>query len=235
MNTPRQIACALKICLGVFLVFPIQLFGQPSAHSLTLFGTTISESRIYLSPQAFDQSERNRVYDFGGLTTVSFAYRHQLSSSSLLQFRAEYLNNQEQILDQIGTPLRHGYEAAALEASALFQLPLGGDAFRLCMGGGGGFYLATRMYSVAGVDAGIVRSIPAVDIHVLISAEYFFSDSFSLKADVLFRDPVINTENAFPVSSVTANGFDYPLKTEPFRSTVNLNGNVYMLGLGWYF
>ncbi len=235
MHTPRQHAWFTCLCLGVFVFIPSPLSAQHLPHSLILFGTVVADSRIYVAPLSPDFSERNQTFSFGSSATASAAYRYQLSSTTLLQFRGEYLHLLELSHDALGTPGEQGFDAYSIETSVMFQLPVGGRSFRMCIGGGGGVYAAVRKYSIAGIEAEPQRIIPAVDIHVLLSAEYFFLNNFSLRGDVLFRDPQISAENAFPVESVTANGFTYPLKKEPFRSTVNLNGNVYLLGICWYF
>jgi hypothetical protein len=235
MSTPAQHARFACLCLGVFLFLPLLSCAQPAPHSLILFGTVVADSRVFLTPHSPALSDRNRTFDFGSTATASLAYRYQLSTTTLLQFRGEYIDLLDQSLDAVGTPFGQGFESLSLETSVMFQLPIGGHSFRMCIGGGGGVYAAARSYSVAGIDAETMRIIPAVDIHVLLSVEYFFVDSFSLRADVLFRDPQISAENAFPVDAVTANDITYPLKNEPFRSTINLNGNVYLLGFCWYF
>jgi hypothetical protein len=235
MNTPGQFAAFVTLCLGVSLFLPLSAVTQPSPHGISLFATGISASRIYLTPQAPNQADRNRTYDFGASAAASIAYRYQLTPSTLFQFRVEYLHVQDETKDAIGTSFLQGHANWSMESSAMFQLPLGGSSFRMCIGGGAGVYLATRQYSVAGVKADAVRVIPAIDIHVLLTAEYFLRHNVSLRADVLFRDPQISAENVFPYPSVVSNGIEYPLNTAPFRSTVNVNGNVYLLGVAWYF
>lgn len=235
MRTPRLIESIAFLCLGVSLFFPRAILSQPTSRSVSVYGTVISGSRIYLHPQSSDADLRNATFDFSASTTVSLAYRLQLSSSTLLQCRGEYFSVTDNQIDAVGTPTRHGFDAFALETSLLFQLPFGGKILRMCIGGGGGVYAAVREYSVATVEAESQRLIPTLDIHILLSVEWFFYRNLSLQGEVLFRDPQISVENAFSRDRVLNNGIEYPLQQTPFRATVNLNGNVYLLGLCLYF
>jgi hypothetical protein len=235
MRTPGLIESIAFLCLGVFLFYPQLSVSQPAPHSVTVYGTVIAGSRIYLFPQSSDATLRNSTLDFSSSSTVSLAYRFQLSSSTLLQCRGEYFSVTDDRLDAVGTLTRHGFDSFALETSLLFQLPFGGEIVRMCIGGGGGVYAAFRDYAVASVEAESQRLIPALDIHILLSVEWFFYRNLSLQGEVLFRDPQISAENAFAQDRVVSNGIEYPLQKSPFRSTVNLNGNVYLLGLSLYF
>ncbi|MCZ7557434.1 MAG: hypothetical protein M5R41_13625 [Bacteroidia bacterium] len=235
MRTPRLIESIAFLCLGVSLFFPRVSLSQPTSRSISLYGTVIEGSRIYLYPQSSDATIRNSTFDFSAASSVSLAYRLQLSSSTLLQCRGEYFSVSDHQTDAVGTPTRHGFDSFALETSLLFQLPFGGEIIRMCIGGGGGVYAAVREYSIATVQAESQRLIPTLDIHILLSLEWFLYRNLSLQGEVLFRDPQISVENAFPQDRVLNNGIEYPLQQVPFRSAVNLNGNVYLLGLCLYF
>jgi hypothetical protein len=116
----------------------------------------------------------------------------------------------------------------------LFSLPFSTERFDMFVGGGVGLYTGRRIYLVADAEAEHVSSTPAVGIHVVVGAEYLVAGGVGVRFEVLFRDPQMGVENRFPQSSVTSRGVTYPLQTAPFRSNINLNGNVYSLGICFY-
>ncbi len=235
MRTPRWLKLLGWHFRGVLFLLPATLMAQQLTSSLTLSINSLSSARIYIAPQSPDPVERVTTDDLGSALSASLAWRYEFAPALLAHARVEYIGADEERLDRVGTALLTGYRAGALEAGVLFALPFGGSSFRMLVGGGGGLYTAHRRLATAGVTAESTATIPVFDIHVLISAEYFPLRSLAVRADLLFRDPQIPTENAYAQSSVRSNGITYPLKTEPFRSTVNLNGNVYSLGLAWYY
>lgn len=237
MISPRlkQTFRALLRGLFFFMLFPAVAWAQPSAHSAFVSLGYLDASQIFLSPQSSDPVTRNETADIGGSFSYGGGYRFEVIPSVLLQLHGEFVSAEHRATDQVGTVLSNAYDVWLIEASAAFSLPFSGKTFNMYVGGGGGFYFGTRAYSVAGVQSETVSRAPAFGMHILLGAEYLLTEHLGLRADIVFRDPQISVENRFRQPSVRSKGVDYPLDEEPFESYINLNGNVYALGLSWHF
>jgi hypothetical protein len=226
-------AALLRGCL--FCILSISALAQRGPHSSSLSVSLNEDTRIFLNPQSPDPVERQRTEQLGTAVGVSGSWRYRVYPSISVDLRGEYIVHESRIIDQIGTPFTHGLSVFLLETSALFSLPFSSERFDLYVGGGLGLYSGRRLYSVANVDATHVSASPAIGIQVIVGAEYLLVGDLGIRFELLFRDPQMGVENRFHESSVTSRGVTYPLHTEPFRSNINLNGNVYSLGLFYSF
>jgi hypothetical protein len=158
-----------------------------------------------------------------------------LLSSVLVEGSLEYTGAETRWTDHYGTGLSDGYRAYMFELSGLFELPFSGRVIRAYIGGGGGLYAGERTVRIASAVAGTTDSWPVFGIHVLFGAEWQVLPWLSLRGDARFRDPQISVENRFSQSSISANGVVYPLPTEAFPGDININGNVYSVGVVYRF
>jgi hypothetical protein len=223
-----------------FLLFPLfcccpELFAQANTQAFSVSVGFIENSQIFTSPQSPDPVERQQSTNLGGTLSYGCSYRVRLHSQVHLQLHGEYVRARSAARDRVGTLSENGYDIGLMELSGMFTLPFSTERFEMYVGGGAGGYYARRSFIVASVSAETVSSVPAFGIHILIGAEYMLTKNLGLRADVVFRDPQMSVENRFSQSSVQANGLIYALETEPFLSHVNLNGNMYALGLSWHF
>jgi hypothetical protein len=209
-------------------------FSQRTDNSVTIYAGFNDGGQIFISPQSPDPVQRQQTYSIGGAYCISAAWRYRLFSTVSLELRGEYVSHEEVDIDPIGTPFKHGFRVALLHSSALFSLPFSGERFEMYVGGGVGLFGGQRIYSVAGIEAERISTVPAFGIHVLVGAEYLITAGFGIRFETLFRDPQMSAENRFDQNSVVSQGVTYRLQTNVFRSNINLNGNVYSVGLSWY-
>ncbi|MCB2203596.1 hypothetical protein KQI65_02515 [bacterium] len=228
-----------------FILIPLLVSGVATAqegtdaqhrlHSLSFFGGIVEDSQIFLSPQSPDPVERQANTDIGSTFGYGLSYRYRLFSTVALQLHGEYVHARSSYRDQVGTKIENGYDVWIAEVSGMFMLPFSSRRFEMFVGAGAGMYVGRRVYVIADVSSETASSLPAFGIHVLVGAEYLLTDHLGLRADIVFRDPQMSVENRFPLSTVQSNGVAYPLETSPFLSHVNLNGNVYAIGISWHF
>ncbi len=239
MNIPRWSHTLSVLRRGIFIFLLLlpsaMLHTQSHRHALSVSVGLIEDSRIFVSPQSPDPVERQTTTNLGSTTSYGGSYRYLLFPSVTLQLHGEYVHERSESTDLAGTRIQNGFDIWLAEASGIFSLPFSSDRFIMYVGGGAGFYIGRRSYAVADAAAETVSSVPAFGIHILVGAEYMVLPRVGIRADVVFRDPQISVENRFRQSSVRANGVEYPLSTDPFLSHVNLNGNVYSLGVSWHF
>ncbi|MFZ1729629.1 MAG: hypothetical protein WBQ23_08295 [Bacteroidota bacterium] len=223
----------LRGCL--FFLLTAAAFSQRTDNSIAVYGGFSDNGQIFLYPQSPDSELRQQTQSLGGAYGAAAVWRYRLFPTVAIELRGEYVSSEEEESDPVGTKYVHGLRVALFQSSALFSLPFSGESFEMYVGGGVGVYSGQRVYSIAGIDAGHVSTTPAIGIHVLIGAEYLIAAGIGIRFETLFRDPQIAVENRFPQSSVVSNGVTYSLQTDAFRSNINMNGNVYSLGLSLYF
>ena len=211
------------------------LFAQEATQAISASVGFIENSQIFTSPQSPDPVDRQQSTNLGGTLAYGISYRVRLLPQVDVQLHGEYVRTRSETRDRVGTLIENGYDVGLMEVSGMFLLPFSTERFEMYVGGGAGGYYARRSYSVASVSSETASSMPAFGIHVLLGAEYLLTSRIGIRADVVFRDPQMSVENRFSQSSVQANGLVYTLETDPFLSHVNLNGNVYALGLSWHF
>jgi hypothetical protein len=219
----------MLICLGMVCGASL------SAQEISLHANYMSGSRIFIAPRSILAAERNGTNDFSASFSTSAAMRVAVSSTTALELALEYAPMESRFTDNHGTSFRDGYDVVAIEVAGLFTLPVSSRSIQMYVGGGTGFYAGTRSLAVAGVSARSIMQAPSFGILTLIGVRYAFHPSLAASFEWRFRNPQLAAENVYDQSSVTSNGVTYPLPTDPFFSRVNLNGNVFRLGLGWSF
>jgi hypothetical protein len=222
----------LRGCL--FFMLSLTALGQRTDHSIGVYGSFNDDARIFLFPQSPDPVLRQQTKGLGGSFGLAASWRYRVLPTVAAEFRGEFITREE-AEEYGGTSVSHGFTVMLFEVSALFSLPFSGDRFDMYVGGGLGAYSGKRIYAIADAEAEHVSASPALGIHVLLGAEYLLMDRVGVRFILLFRDPQIGVENRFTRPSVTAANVTHPLQTDVFRSNINLNGNVYCLGLAYYF
>ena len=236
MNIPARLMKQSQFFLSLAFLF-LALASQETCaqHSLALHTNYTSSSRIFPTPFSSNPIFQSTSYEIGSALSFSAQYRYAIAENFRLGFSFEYLPNEFSERDANGTEYIDGYKLFLSELSGYFTLPVGSTAFQLYVGGGVGMYMGAREYTIASVEAISNATPPAFGIHVLSGFEYYPVRSLSLRAEFLFRDPQIVTENQFSTESIVSNGVEYRVGSKPFKSKVNINGNVYSLGVAFHF
>ena len=210
-------------------------FAGEKPNSFSFHVNYVSASRVFPTPFSQDPILHNDSYELGSSVSYTGDYRIHLSEYIHAGVSIEYAPNTLKSTDNYNTLYVDGYRLYILELSGYFTLPIGSKSFQLYVGGGIGTYFGSREYSIAGVNADPIHPAPAFGIHISSGMEYYILPEISLRAEFIFRDPQVTFENQFPVASVMSNGYQYQLGTQPFKSKVNVNGNVYAIGFAFHF
>jgi len=225
------------VAVLAFFLFPAQTTGQNGKPN-TSAGIELrysTASRILLSPLSADPLKQIAETDLGGFASVAVRYRQPVYESVQLHAAFEYMRNTAESSDHYGTVARDGFTLYGVEVLGLFRLPFSGPAVALNAGGGAGIVFGRREYSIGGADAASTSSGIAFGIHVIVGMDVFLTESLSLSGELHFRDPQVAVENTFSRPSVVSNGITYFLPTEPLKTKINLNGNMYSIGAAWHF
>ena len=236
MHRPR-ITLTRWLFRGLLVIsVPLTVVAQNvESNAFSVSCSYVAESQIFTSPASPDPAQRTLTTEIDASSSYSFQYRRELLHSLFLETSLEYTSGEASWHDQFGTELSDGYDAYIVELSGLFALPFSGRIMRVYVGGGGGLYFGTRSLSLASAKAESIGGSPSFGIHVLFGMEWWVLSDLSLRGDIRFRDPQISVENQFNQSSVESNGVEYPLPVRPFPGDININGNVYSIGLMYYF
>lgn len=226
----RMIPCTLVV-LGL-LCFTSALRSQNPRHGFFGGGQVTAGSVLYLYPQSSDPSLRSITKDIGSAWGIVLGYDAHVTEVLRLRCSMDYQKAAQTGRDDFGTEVSDGFRLFAAEIVGGFSLPFNLERFCMLVGGGGGMYLASRDYSVAGLSSESLSSSPGWGLVIFLSAEYRITDGITLGAEMRFRDPVVNAENRFSQSSISSHGVLYPLSTTPFPSRINLNGNLYRITIG---
>ena len=204
---------------------------QDSSHSVVARFNLSSEARIYINPLSPDPVERDLSNNFGSFYSFAFAYTFDFTNQTHIQIGIEFIPEQTLQDRSSGVLTTDGFEVQCAELAGLFSLPFGSNIFQLYVGGGLGVYHGVRKYSVAGIPSTSVQSLAAAGIITLVGAQFKLTSHLGLQAEMRFRDPQMTVKNAFDRESVLIDGNEYHLGTQPFTSKINLNGNVYSIGV----
>ncbi len=196
---------------------------------------THASSRIFTAPLSPDPAERALTTDFDASYGASLLYRRTVFSTIFVEANFEYSQSETSWENSLGAPYSDGYRVLLLEGTAAFYLPIQSKSFSAYVGGGIGFYTGDRVFTLAGASTRKIGSSIAFGIHVLVGVKYLLTPRLGIRADMRFRDPRIPVETVFNQDSVTWNDVVYPLPSEPTEAYINLDGNVYAVGLSWHF
>lgn len=128
-------------------------------------------------------------------------------------------------------PVQEGFVTYPVELSGYFVIPFSSEDIRMYLGGGVGWYVGERLYSVAQVNAATLNSPSGFGIHVLTGADVRLLPRLAIRGELKFRDPQFDSVNQFAASSATYGGVRILLDQSRTKTRINLNGITYGLGL----
>ena len=234
-------------CLGIVVLcaaLATQAFAQAEGEhptSVSVFGTFTTSSKLFRNPDAADELLRDEFLPIDGIVSAGIDVRRMIEPLRLeFGLSVEYLARQDaSTLVPPGSskpvPVADGYRVVPVELSAWFPIPIGNESFRVMMGGGGGMYIGTRRYEVAGAEAATVDRTIGYGIHIASSLEISITPLVLVRTDVKFRDIQFQTVNAFTSGSTLFEGRAVTLDTTPFSSRVNIDGMTLDVGLAFRF
>lgn len=219
--------------LGLFLV-PVMwtnlLVAGDRPFSVELRGSYTTTSEILFNRDVGNGIELDNIFGFGLDVRRNVAYNLEVGVS------VEYISTSDLLRDRTGLvfPLQlddgyrfipqldDGYQFIPLELSAYFLIPFSGDRVKVYMGGGLGLYIGQWKFKEAGVMTETLEKETGFGIHVVSGLDYFLTPNFSLRGELKFRDPQVESTSKLP---------DHP----PFQSRINIDGITFNLGAVFHF
>lgn len=240
MRTSRIIATSssgslLRGCTTLCLLTFGAAVAPAGDFSLVLKGSFTTSAEIFPNAASTDPVARAQSYAierfFGGGAEV----RYRLSSLHLaVGLGVDYVHAISQrtiaATNQRIIPLDDGMEAAAVECTGYFLIPVAGPSVGITMGGGVGAYWGRRIYRVGDVSAAAVERSPGFGIHVLGGVSVQMTPWFEILGELKFRDLQFESTNQFSTGRITVRDAVITVGTAPFTARVHTYGIMFQLG-----
>lgn len=228
----RYKSAIISLCLVINLKPAIS---QKFAHSISIFGSFTTTSKLFHHPDDKIESYRNQYLPLNNIFGIGIDYRYNFSPANI-QFGLgiEYLKKIEQLTyilyQNKQVTIKDGFITIPFELSGYFRIPIGGENFKPFMGGGVGFYWGQRIYELANVQTQTIHNKFGFGIHIIGGVEYLLISNISLRAEVKFRDVQFGATNKFLQTTTTYDNMIISLPDGPFESYLHIDGMILTFG-----
>ncbi len=213
--------------------------GDDRLLSVKAFGGYTTAARLLDRPDAADPFERNSSRSFDGMFSGGVEVGMPLFDDELLLFvTAEYGESIRRSEEAYAFPdqmrlvsSEEGIRFIPVELGAHVRIPMGSEVVRLSMGGGIGFYHASRILRIEGQPSHTVNTPTDVNIFVDITFGYRLASALYVEAGVRFRDPETVSDNRFDPGTISRDGVTASLPTRTLPSHIIVDGMRIMIGL----
>jgi len=229
------------VVAGLFiLLLSCELRAQDGIASVVVWGSWTTDGQIFPEAGAAGPLSRSQSYPISDVPGFGAEIRYRFPASSIViglgAGVVESREHRSQLLSSgRALPVEDGFRAIPVELSGYFVLPFSGQDLRVYMGGGGGVYFGERRPAFAGVSAPVVDAQPGFGIHVSAGIGWRFFDRFVLLGEMKFRDLQFSSTNAFQTDRTEYQGALVNLGSQPFSSTIHVDGVVFQFGLSAEF
>jgi hypothetical protein len=127
-------------------------------------------------------------------------------------------------------PVEDGLEAAALEATGYFLIPVAGPSVGIYIGGGVGAYWGRRVYRIGTVEAPSIDRKAGFGIHVLSGVGVHVTPWLTILGELKFRDLQFDSTNRFSSGRLTVGDAVINVGTDPFAARIHTSGMIVQLG-----
>jgi hypothetical protein len=222
-----------------------------SAYALTAYadnsvillvkGSFTTNSRIFYNvndPQAYSPvTNVSYNYGLGAELRIHTFWERWVLGLSIEKISGSVQNSTiyDRPTGSVIVPSTEGYEMLPVEVSAYYTVPISSNTFDFYLGGGFGYYVGKREYSINNVTARSGGTNSVLGIHVSTGIRWMFTSHLGFDMHLRFRDPQINATNTFDQASTVIDGVSVPLAQGPQYTQINLNGINYAAGLAIVF
>ncbi|MDZ7766336.1 MAG: hypothetical protein U5K00_18250 [Melioribacteraceae bacterium] len=226
----------------ILLLLPIKGQYNDKDFGLSFSANYTTTARLYLNPNAIERLLREENLEIEDIYSYAFEIRYRVSDSFLVGIGTEYVEKVAKLINVIGFPsqlagieINEGFTLIPVELSGYYFIPFSTESLKFYMGGGLGIYFGSYIREFGTLEVETVNQDFAWGIHGRIGMDYMFSDFFSLRGEMKFRDPDFNMENKYTSNSFVYQGNVINLPQEPFATRVNIEGMTFSLAAVVYF
>lgn len=216
---------------------------QEHNFSIALNGHLTTASRLFTNPNSTDAFLRSQYFALEDFPGYGLEIRYQFPETNIaVGLSGDYIQTTVSRSERISTspsipliPVEDGYRVIPVELTGYFIIPVSSQSFGVFMGGGIGGYFGSRIFKRADADAPTTDVGHGFGIHVLGGLSYRFTEWFSLKAEMKFRDLQFQTTNKFSVPATIYKGTVVTLDREELHARVHTEGVVFQFGTVFHF
>lgn len=227
----------MKAIAVVAILISTNSYAQYPHIQLTAFIDYNTSARVYPSPYDIDPVIRSSYTDLKGFISLGGETRVLLSRSSSLGATFQIMASRQQTGsiygydsngNYVGVPIYDGFRITLFEVNGYFNLPVGGDKWRIYLGGGPALYWGKRNYQIGEAQASASTST-SFGIQVETGIEYKLTPNMGFRAEMKFRSPQFNSTITFAHSSTTYNALTISLPPSSV-ARINVNGTDFIFG-----
>jgi hypothetical protein len=199
-----------------------------------------TSARIYPASRDADPSISSTYNSFNGFPSPGGDVRVVLSRSNAVGLTMQHLTAKQTIydiygynkLDQyVGVPVNDGFSFWVIELNGYFNIPILGERWNICLGGGPALYLGKRNLQIGNAEAN-TQMVTTGGIQVSAGVSFKFTNHLGIRSEMKFRSPEFNTTSTFSSPSTNYDGLTISLPKTQYGK-VNLDGDDFTLGLFW--
>jgi hypothetical protein len=202
----------------MMLTQTVNVIAQEDNYSISLKISYTTSSKIFLNSNSPDLFLRGKNLSVENIYGGGFEVRRKITDSQIqIGLSADYVSK---LVNFTRTNTKDGFWSIPVELTGYFYIPVLDGGVKIFIGGGGGYYIGERTYSISQSNAQIVSRSPGVGIHILGGVDYYFYKGFGVRSQLKFRDVQFKTISRFPGTS-----------TDDLNSQINIDGMTVEMGL----
>ena len=233
-----------KLAKSLILLFLPLLsfsFAQPSK-SISLNFNYILSAFVYPDVISRDRGLRDFSTEVNGWFGFSAELRHKITEGYLAGLSLEVVNKKvgdfltRRISNRlIKIPIEDKYTIYIAELNLFFLAPFSSEKWSVYIGGGVGAYKGNFTKSIVNTRSEVQNSPINLGIQVMSGVGYNLLKNLGLKAELKFRDPIVEVESKFKDSSISYDGYIIQIDPSPFRTRINFDTMTFVLGIAYSF
>ena len=202
----------------MMLTRTVDVIAQEGNYSISLKLSYTTSSKIFLNSNSPDLFLRGKYLSIENIYGGGFEVRRKIPDTQIqIGLSADYVSKLENFT---GTKTKDGFWTIPVELTGYFYIPVLDKDVKIFIGGGGGYYIGERTYSISQSNAQVVSRSPGVGIHILGGVDYYFYKGLGVRSQLKFRDVQFKTISRFPGTS-----------TNDLNSQINIDGMTVEMGL----
>jgi outer membrane protein W len=226
------------------IIFSSISFGQYNGNdfAIALSYRYTTTSKIFLSPNSADPFLRRTNRPLEDIFSYAGEIKYRLMESIVLGLNIESIKGTEQVdIRNFGIQINEkinaedGYKVIPIEFSIYYHLPFSTEHWKFYMGGGFGYYWGDYIRNFNGISVSNLERDFAYGIQVAVGMDYMINNFSSVKFEMRFRDPEIETTSKYSSDTFMVNGRVIRIRQETFISKINIDGATFSLGAAIHF
>ncbi len=230
-----------KNLIFTFLLLSNALFAQIVKEVGASFNYILS-ANVFPNIISSDAGVRNLSNEINNWLGISADLRHRIKNGYFLGVSLEIVNKKvDSYLARtisnrlVKIPIEDKYKIYIAELSAFFVAPFSSEKWEVYIGGGLGAYKGKFIKRIHDIESKAIKSPITIGIQVMTGVKRNLSKNIGLRAEVKFRDPIVDVESQFENNIINYNGYIISVDPTPFKTRVNFDTITFILSAVYSF